>query len=323
MSEVYVGIDLGGTNVKIGIFDPELNIIEKSSIPTDAHMGPETVFDNTGDRIEQMLAEHNMSLADIKSAGIGAPGPADYKNGLVLASPNMPLFKNAPVRELVSKRLAVDTVFENDANTACYGEFRSGAGKDVKNMVFYTLGTGVGGGIVAHGKLIRGASDNAAELGHVIIYPNGRKCGCGQMGCLEAYASANSTAKRAFEAVTQGKTSTLSEVAKTKEHLTAKDVYEHAKAGDKLAIQITEGTAEALALACINMVHTTDPDRIVFAGGMIAAGDFLLDAVNRHFEKYIWKMKKEKVQICFASIGEDAGIIGAAALAEDIYKTNN
>jgi glucokinase len=184
-------------------------------------------------------------------------------------------------------------------------------------MVFFTLGTGIGAGIISDGKLLRGSGGNAAELGHTIIYPDGRLCNCGQKGCAEAYASASNTAKRAAEAVRAGENSTLKKVLNKKGQITCKDVYDHLKAGDKLAKKITDETAKALAILCVNALHAADPQRIVFAGGMIAAGDILLNRIKDYFNEQIWKLKKETVEICFATLGENAGIIGAAALAKN------
>ncbi|MHC4245080.1 MAG: ROK family protein [Planctomycetota bacterium] len=186
---------------------------------------------------------------------------------------------------------------------------------NVKDIVFFTLGTGIGGGIVSNGELIHGCDENGAELGHMIIYPDGRSCNCGQKGCVEAYASATSTAKRATEAIEAGAESSLKKVLDEKGKITSKDIYEHLATGDKLAKEITDGTAEALAITCINMLHTTEPKRIIFTGGMIAAGDVLLNRIKEFFDKHIWTLKKESVEICFAMLGEDTGIIGAAALA--------
>ena len=209
-------------------------------------------------------------------------------------------------------------ILENDGNSACYGEYAAGVGKDVKNMVFFTLGTGIGGGIISNGQLLHGSGDNAAELGHMIIHKGGRKCNCGQLGCVEAYASAASTARRATEAIQSGGESSLKNVLDENGQITCKDVYDHLKAGDELAKRITDETAEALAIVCVNMVHCTEPERIVFAGGMIAAGDALLGRINYYFRQHVWKIKDENVKICFATLGEDAGIIGAAALAKDM-----
>ena len=316
MSEIFIGIDLGGTNVKIGCFDSQLNLICKTATATEADIGPQAVVDKIGQATDQLLADNSLSSQAIAAVAIGAPGPAKLAEGIIIASPNMPSFRNVPLRKMLSDRFGRPAVLENDANAACWGEYVLGAGKGVHDMVFFTLGTGIGGGIVSNDKLVHGAADNAAELGHIIIYPDGRKCGCGQKGCVEAYASADSTAKRATEAIEAAAQSSLKKILNQKGKRTCKDVFEHSAAGDELAKQITDQTAKALALVCVNMLHTTEPKRIVFAGGMIAAGDILLNRIKDFFNEQIWSLKKESVEIAFATLGEDAGIIGAAALAK-------
>lgn len=322
MSEYFVGVDLGGTNIKIGCFDSEIKLIQKTSVPTGAEMGPEVFSSRIVDQTRYLIKECGISMDDVIGVGIGTPGPADYSAGIVISSSNMKKFNNTPLRDMIGRDgLGKPAILENDANTACWGEFAVGAGKGVTDMIFFTLGTGIGGGVVSNGDLVRGAGGNAAELGHVIIYPGGRKCGCEQRGCVEAYASANSTAARAVEAIKAGGESTLQPVLDKKGTLTAKDIYEHSDAGDELAREITEGTAEALAIMCVNMLHTTEPAKIVFTGGMIAAGDSLLNRIQHHFQELVWKIKKEDtIEICFATLGEDTGIIGAAALAEHASK---
>jgi glucokinase len=315
MSEMFVGIDLGGTNIKIGLFDSELKLISKTSVATKVDMGPEVVIDKMAQTTKKLLSEAGLSMQDVVAVGIGTPGPAKYSEGIIIKSTNMPTFKNVPICRMLNERLGVPIVFDNDANVACWGEYAVGAGKGVKDMVFFTLGTGIGGGIISNGELVHGCDENGAELGHMIIYPDGRKCNCGQRGCVEAYASADSTARRAREAIEAGAESSLTKVLEEKGEITSKDVYGHLAAGDKLAKEITDGTAKALAITCINMLHTTEPKRIVFAGGMIGAGDVLLRRIKDFFNEHIWTLKKEMVEICFATLGEDAGIIGAAALA--------
>ena len=315
MSEMFVGIDLGGTNIKIGLFDSELKLISKTSVATKVDMGPEVVIDKMAQTAKKLLAEAGFSLQDVVAVGIGTPGPAKYSEGIIIKSTNMPTFKNVPICRMLNERLGAPIVFDNDANVACWGEYAVGAGKGVKDMVFFTLGTGIGGGIISNGELVHGCDENGAELGHMVIYPDGRKCNCGQRGCVEAYASADSTARRAREAIEAGAESSLKKVLDEKGKITSKDIYGHLANGDKLAKEITDGTAKALAITCINMLHTTEPKRIVFAGGMIAAGDVLLNRIKDFFNEYIWTLKKEMVEICFATLGEDAGIIGAAALA--------
>jgi len=317
-SKLYVGIDIGGTNIKVGCFDSDLSLIRKTSVTTDAQAGATDVVRRLVDEIKALVVGCGFEVQAIQAAGIGTPGPADYKAGVLVKPTNMPALKGAPLRQMVQDGLGCPTAFENDANTAAYGEFTMGAGRDIEDMVFFTLGTGIGCGIVSNGKLVQGVDGNAAEVGHMIIFPNGERCNCGQIGCVEAYASASHTARRATEAMQKGEDSSLKAVLEKTGEITAKDVYDHLARGDALAKRITDETAKALALVCINMLHTTEPARIVFTGGMIAAGDVLLNRIREYFDELIWNIKPETVEIVFASLGEDTGIIGAAALARDL-----
>ena len=315
MANYLLGIDLGGTNIKIGCFDTELNLAGKISVPTGEEMSPESIVDNFYDAANELLSRNSLSLDDVCAIGIGSPGSVNLRDGIVEAAPNFPLFKDTPLRDMVSEKLGKPTILENDANAACWGEYVVGAGKEVEHMVMFTLGTGIGGGIISDGRLIHGPTGGAGELGHLIIYPDGRACPCGQKGCVEAYASANSTAARAEEALKENKQSSLKAVLDEAGELTSKDVFDHAKQGDGLANEIVDGTAKALALVCTQMANATDPETIVFAGGMIAAGEFLLDRINHFYQIYIGHLfGKGKIKLCFATLGEDAGIIGTSSL---------
>ena len=312
MTKLFLGIDLGGTNIKIGAFDSDLNLIGRISSPNEDTLSPEDVVERICESVKALIKNIKSSLDDVVAIGIGSPGPTNLEEGVVLAAPNLPMFKNVPLRQMLTDGLQKPVVLENDANAACFGEFTLGAAKGVKDMVFLTLGTGIGGGIISNGRIVHGYKDAAAELGHIIIHPGGRLCGCKQKGCAEAYASATSTVARATEALEAGGQSSLSKI----ENFTCRDVYDHAKAGDKLALEITEGSADALGLLCVSLFHTTGPQKILFAGGVIAAGDFLLNQIRAAFDKHIWPIKKEPLEICFATLGQDAGIIGTAALAK-------
>jgi len=319
MADFFIGIDIGGTNVNIGCFDSHINLIAKTSITTKSDMGPEDVVDRIATAAKTVLTDHGIKIEEVTALGIAAPGPANYSEGIICKTPNLPKFKNTPLRDMISKALTKPAILENDGNAACWGERVAGAGHSANEMVMFTLGTGIGGGVVSNGRLVRGYGENAAELGHMIIYPNERLCACGQKGCAEAYASADSTAKRATEAIEQAGRSSLEKVLKEKKQITCKDVFDHSATGDELAKEITDGTAKALALLCVNMLHTTGPERIVFAGGMIEAGNPLLDRIKHYFRQYIWPLKDEPLQICFAELAQDAGIFGAAALARDTF----
>ncbi len=319
----FIGIDFGGTNIKIGCFDENLRILAKTSITTYADKGPDASILAIAAACEKLLSDNGLSKSDTAYAGIGLPGPVDLKKGLLVSPPNLPLFHGCPIRDKLSAALGLPVVMENDANAAAWAEHVCGVAEDVDDMVFITLGTGIGGGIITGGVLAHGSTDACGELGHIIIYPDGRKCGCGQFGCTEAYASASSTTRRAIELLAEGAPSSLQQIYKAKGEVTCLDIYLHAEDGDDLAYNITEGTAKVLGLLCVNIMNFTDPKKIVFAGGMIGSGDQLLDRIIYYFQKYAWPGRENNVQIMFATLGKDAGIIGNASLAIREYKQNH
>ncbi|AQT69225.1 Glucokinase [Anaerohalosphaera lusitana] len=322
MKEFFIGVDFGGTNLKLGCFDGELNLVTKTSVPSGEDLSPQAVIANISSTIHSVLSQHEIAYDQVKAVGLGIPGQMNLTDGIILSAPNLP-FENVPMKRLLSEKLDKTVIMENDANAAAWGEFVAGAGSDVNHMVFFTLGTGIGGGIICDGKLVHGYTDEAAELGHILIYVDGeRQCGCGQYGCAEAYGSASATADRANDALKAGVDSSLNELFKKDGSVTCEQVFDHAKNGDKFANEIVDGTAKTLGILCIDMLHVTQPQRILFAGGMIGAGDFLLEKIQKYFDKYIWTMKPESLEICFATLGEDAGIIGSAALAKDHFKVS-
>ncbi len=314
MDEIFVGIELGGTNIKIGCFDEQLTILKQCSFHTCVELGPESIVSRIAETVEWLLKSQGLSARNIIAAAIGSPGVIDIENGIVVVTSNL-RFENVPLRQMVSDKLKCPVILENDANITCWGEYIAGAGQGADDMILITLGTGIGGGIIANGELVHGCGNNAAELGHIIIHRDGRLCGCGQRGCVEAYASASATVARAVEALDLGRPSLLRKILDNNGCLTGKDIYDCSASGDELAREITDGTANALAIFCINLFHLTGPKRIVFYGGMIAAGDLLLEPIRRFFNKNIWTIKSEKLEFCFATLGVDAGIIGTAALA--------
>ena len=188
MDEIFVGIDLGGTNIKIGFFDSQLELLGRTSVGNRADAEPAVVVDKIGAAIEEYLADNGLESEKIGAVGIGSTGQFNLSEGFMISNPNLKLFQNVPFRAMLSERTGKTVVLENDGNAACWGEHACGAGKGVNDMVFFTLGTGIGGGIISKGELVHGSADNGAELGHLIIYPDGRVCGCGQRGCVEAYA---------------------------------------------------------------------------------------------------------------------------------------
>lgn len=310
-----IGIDLGGTNLKGGVCDERGALLVRHSIETQAAGGPDHVIARMAGLVDELIRRAGLARADVAGVGIGAPGPMSHARGVIYRAPNLPGFVDVPLRDRLAAATGLPTVLENDANAAAFGEYTAGAGRDVRDMVMLTLGTGIGGGVVLDGRLWRGRFDNAGEIGHTIVVPGGRACPCGQRGCLERYASAAAVAERLGEAVRDGADSALAGRVRAGEALDARDVRAARAAGDGLADRIWDETCFYLALAVVNIQHTLNPELVVFAGGLINAGAELLEPVRAHYDRLSWKIAPDAPRIALARLGTDAGTIGAAVLA--------
>lgn len=315
MSHPTVGIDLGGTNIKIGVLDAAGVLRARRSIETVAGHGPDHVVARMAQSTNELIAEAGIHKSDLRAIGVGAPGPMSHARGLILHAPNLPGFVNFPLRNRLAEQLGLPVVLENDANAAAFGEFAMGAGQGIRHMVMLTLGTGVGGGVIVDGRLVRGAFDNAGEIGHMIVHPGERECPCGKRGCLERYSSATSIVERVREAIQTGRRSVLENEMSAGRCFDAEAVLAAAANGDELASQVWDEACQSLAIACVNLQHLLNPERIVLAGGLTYAGDRLLDPVHRHFAAQSWKIARDAPDILLATLGADAGVIGAARLA--------
>jgi glucokinase len=327
MAVYAVGVDLGGTNIKAGVCDGEGRVLSKLSITTEGQRGPEGVLDRIAEAARSAAERAGFRLTDVQAVGVGAPGTMDFEAGVVTIAPNLPGWRDVHLREGVARRLGVTTVIENDANAAAFGEYWAGAGADADPMVLFTLGTGVGGGIVIGGELLHGASGSAAELGHLIIQFGGRQCGCGNRGCLEAYASATAMVARFREAV-QGApdpaplgrgpgraASSLAEKVRSGGEITAEGIHTAALAGDELSRQILTETGVLLGYGIVSIVHAVNPQRVVLSGGMIGAGEMLMEPVRRTVKEMAFPQAQKRLEVVFARLGGDAGFIGAAGCA--------
>lgn len=318
---LFVGLDVGGTAMKAGVADDTGKALASVSLPTEAYRGQEFGLERMCEAIRQAVAAAGMKMRDIAAIGVATPGTMDIPAGIILDPPNLKPWRNVPVRDHIQKVFQLPTAFQNDANAAAFGEFWAGAGRDAHSMVLFTLGTGVGGGIILGDLVLEGEHSHGAELGHMKIeMTNPRQCGCGRWGCLEAYGSATSVVKRATEALSQeGVQSQLQEYRHKEGGLTARDIFDAAAQGDKLADKIVVDTAYYLAIGAMNMMHTIDPDMVVFAGGMIAAGDAFLERIRNFVKDLAFPVPAEKTTICYAQLGSDAGFIGAAACGRQLF----
>jgi glucokinase len=312
----FVGVDVGGQSIKGGVVDDRGKALSSITVPTEAAKGQEHGLEQMCEAVRRAVAAAKLQLADIAAIGIATPGTMDIPAGVILDPPNLRPWRNVPVRRHLEEAFGKPTAFQNDANAAAYGEYWCGAGQSARSMVLFTLGTGIGCGIIINDAILEGEHSHGAEVGHIIIEMlHGRMCGCGQRGHLEAYASATAVVKRTQEALAQdGGGSLLHHVLKTPDAtLSARDVFDAAQNGDGLARTIVEETGYYLAVGAVNMMHTINPDMVVFGGGMIAAGESFLETIRSHVKRMAFPVPAERTKICYANLGNDAGFIGAAA----------
>jgi glucokinase len=316
----YVGLDVGGTTMKAAVVNDDGH---PQSIPavmdTRPERGQDAGLETMCATIRKAVSEANMMMEDITAIGVATPGLMDIKAGLILDPPNLKPWKNVPVRDHIQRIFNKPTAYQNDANAAAYGEFWVGAAQEAKSMVLFTLGTGVGGGIIINDMIIEGEHSHGGELGHLRIDTpdNGRICGCGARGCLEAYASATNVVRRAREdmASWRGFTKLRNYYTANDDVLTARLVFELAAGGDELARKVVDDTAYYLALGACALIATVDPDMVVFGGGMVAAGEGFRSLIDGYVKRFGLPFPTKSVKISFASLGSDAGFIGAAGCA--------
>jgi glucokinase len=323
-SPAFVGLDVGGTTMKAGVVDDTGQPLGPvASLPTESAKGQEHGLEVMAEAIRRAIAAAGLTLDRVAAIGVATPGSMDIPAGLILDPPNLKPWRNVPVRQFIADTFKLPTAFQNDANAAAYGEFWAGAGKDFRSMVLFTLGTGIGGGIILGDRVIEGEHSHGGELGHVKIeLRNGRLCGCGHRGCIEAYASATAVVARTHEALNaDGGKSALHELVRKQGELTSRDVFRAADAGDELAAKIVDETAYYLAIGAANAMHTVDPECVCFAGGMTAAGDSFLEKIRHYVHEVAFAVPATKCQIRYAKLGSDAGFIGAAGCGRQLWKT--
>jgi glucokinase len=312
----YVGLDVGGTSMKAGVVDEAGRPLSNVSLPTEAHRGQEFGLERMCETIRAAVRDAALSMERIAAIGVATPGTMDIPAGIMLDPPNLSPWQNVPVRQHIQQTFNVPTAFQNDANAAAYGEYWAGAGRGVHSMVLFTLGTGVGGGIIIGDRVLEGQHSHGGEVGHIKIeMTNPRPCGCGRLGCLEAYASATAVVKRTREALASAPHSEFRAPSWADAELTARHVFDAAANGDALAAKIVEETAFYLAVGAMNLMHVIDPDVVVFGGGMVAAGETFLERIRHHVRELAFPVLAERTRIVAAALGSDAGFIGAAACA--------
>lgn len=320
MSGFVIGVDLGGTNVKTALVSREKKLLAKDSRPTDADAGPEAVMDVMEEGIAAVLAEAGVAKDQVLAAGFGAPGPMNWQTGVVFSPPNLPGWKNVPLAQLMRERTGFPCYVDNDANVAAYGEYWMGAGQGTQNMAVLTLGTGVGGGVIVFGKLLRGPDGTAAELGHLVVQRDGRQSTSPARGALEAYASVTGMVRTAVEGLQSGSESVLHErCGNDLSALTGKMISDAAAEGDTFAKWVFRETAIWLGLGIVSIVHYQNPEKVVLCGGMIAAGDMLFEPVRETVRANTFEVPGRRCEIVPAGLGSDSGVLGSAGCALDRF----
>ena len=308
-----IGIDVGGTNVKIALVNEKGNIIYSNSIPTRAEMGYEYTINNMKEAIAELIKETKSDKKSIEGIGFGFPGQIDYKKGVVRLAPNIPGWVEVPIAEIMEKEFGIPTRVDNDVRCAALGELNYGAGIGCENLICITVGTGIGSGLIINGKLVRGASNAAGEIGHIKLDMHGGPlCGCGDRGCLEAFASGPSIVAMAEEYIKGGKSTKYRELANP--DITPYIVSEAAKQGDPVAKRIFTIVGEYIGIGLASVVNLLNPEKIIIGGGVAAAGDLLLNPIKENLIKRAMPIAGSAVEIVPAQLGNSAGVIGASLL---------
>lgn len=312
MKSYVVGIDIGGTNTKLGIVDSRGTVLAKDSIKTNKRQRIEDYIQDLHQAFLSLVESQNLD-GEIVGIGVGAPN-ANYFKGTIEGAVNLPWKGVVPFVKLMEEVFHIPVRITNDANAAAIGEMTYGVARGVKDFIMITLGTGVGSGIVANGQLVYGSDGNAGELGHVIVRPNGRLCGCGRSGCLETYTSATGVARTAREFLELQRVESLLRRIPVQD-ITSKDVYDAAMAGDALAKEIFEYTGKILGEAFASFVAFSSPKMIVLFGGLTHAGDLIMRPIKEAMEDNLLNIYKGKVELVLSQLNEaDAAILGASAL---------
>lgn len=325
-SPLFVGVDVGGTNIKLGVVDDGGQSVAFTKIATQQADGPQRSAERTAEALDQLMVERGVDRSRVARAGLATPGPIDLPNGILLKPGNLQAWHNSPVRDLFSQACDLPFTYANDASAAAFGEYWSGSGADVHNMVLVTLGTGVGGGIIVEGRLLVGAHGNGGEVGHIVIdcrddAPNNT---LDLRGTLEGYCGSYGVLARMRMALENSKpTSLLRELPDNQ--LTPLAISQAAEAGDQLALGVIMDTAKLLAIGLASLIHTVDPESVVIGGAMTFGGaghplgERFLAELRSQTKVRVFESLRDVVQINFANLGGDAGYIGAAGLAREIH----
>jgi glucokinase len=313
---IIVGVDIGGTGIKIALITPDGELVAKTQEPTPLASGEDGILQHTADMTRRLLQQHGYSLEQAGGIGVGVPGPIDPEHGIVQQAVNLHWRKPVPLKAKLQSLTGLLVEVDNDANTAALGEMWQGSGQGAKDLILLTLGTGIGGGVILNGKIVHGINGVGGEIGHITMTAgSGSLCNCGKTGCLETYSSATALIREGRLAALNGASPTLAATLKSKGELQAKDVLDAAKEGDTTALVIVDQAAMYLGLALSHLGMVLNPARIILGGGVAHAGDFLFTRIRDSFSRFIpFPYVVESTQILPATLGNDAGVYGAGWL---------
>ncbi len=314
MKKYRIGVDVGGTNVKIALVDLDGKIAYSNTVPTRAEMGYEAGVNNIKQAIKDIMQESNQSNKTIEAIGFGLPGQIDYKEGMVKNLPNIPGWVNIPLAKIIEDEFSIPTRLDNDVRCAALGELNFGAGKGCENLICITVGTGIGSGIILNGKLVRGAANAAGEIGHIKMEMNGGPlCGCGDYGCFEAYASGPAIVTMAKEYISGGKSAKYKEMA-ADGIITPYIVAQAALQGDTVSIQIFKQMGRIIGTGLASVVNLLNPEKIIIGGGVADAGEILLEPIRRTIQDRAMPIQANSLKVVPAQLANAAGVIGASLL---------
>jgi glucokinase len=311
-----LAVDIGGTKILAALVTKDGKVLAKERRPTLASEGPTAVIDQLFATLDALFRAQKMTASQLHSISIACAGGIDADRGVVTTSPNLPGWIDVPLRDTVKDRYNVKTLLLNDSSAAALGEYRFGVGKNAKNFIMLTVGTGIGGGIILKGKLYNGTAGSAGELGHMTIDVNGPLCNCGNTGCLEMLASGTAMAQAARRRLNQGEKSALVDMTKGKiEDITAEQIGIAAQNGDKLSAEIIAEAAAYLGVGMVNLVNIFNPEVLAVGGGVSKLGDVLLEPARRIVKERAFPISARTVRIVTARLGDEAGVLGAAVFA--------
>jgi glucokinase len=315
MSSHVIGIDIGGTKLATVVADKDGNILQKVRKPTESEKGPRHAVQLLLAMVDEVIDLAELRREDIAGIGVSCGGPLDTKTGIIYSPPNLPGWDALPLKEMIESEFHIPTVIENDANASALAEARFGGGRGYDYVLYMTMSTGIGGGIVANGEIYHGANDSAGEVGHQILLPDGPLCGCGQYGCLEALCSGPAIARRAQEAITdQPHTKILAHADGQIDAVRSEHVLQAARDGDALAIALVEETAYYMGWGIANLVNILNPQIVLLGTIAVAAGDLLLDPIRRTVTEMAMQRPLETVKIMPAELGDSIGDLAAISL---------